>query len=70
MSLDQHRRIHRWIFDNGCTAHSAFLPTMFQEPHLDKMYAAKGTVMSVAGIGSAGLLSNVFYLPDLQAILS
>ena len=70
-SLNQRRRIHRWIFDNGCTAHSAFLPTMFQELHPcnDKMYAANGTVMSVAGIGTAGSLSIVLYLPDLQANL-
>ena len=31
------------------------------------MFAANGTVMTVAGIGTAGSISNVLYLPDLQA---
>ena len=30
LMLDNHRSSHRWIFDNGCTAHSAFLRTMFR----------------------------------------
>ena len=63
--------IDGYIFDNGCAVYSSLLPTMFQKLHPcnDKMYAANGTVMSVAGIGTACSLSDVLYLPDLQANL-
>ena len=33
------------------------------------MYAANGAPMKVTGIGTAGTVPNVLYLPDLQANL-
>ena len=38
-------------------------------PCQDQMLAANGTSMSVCGTGVAGSISNVLYLPDLQANL-
>ena len=69
-TLDKRRSAHRWIFDNDCSAHSAFLHIMFHhiEPCQDQMFAANGTSMSVRGTGVAWSISNVFYLPDLQAV--
>ena len=39
------------------------------EPCQEQMLAANGTSMSVCGTGVAGSISNVLYLPDLQANL-
>ena len=68
---DQHHVKNRWIFDNGCTAHSAFFREMFTDLTTceDVMYAANGTQIRIEGQGNAGSISNVLYLPELQANL-
>jgi hypothetical protein len=66
-----HRRPNRWIFDTGCTAHSAYLHEMFisLQPHDEPMYAANGALMPIGGLGTAGPFSNVLFLPDLRVNL-
>lgn len=66
-----HRNPHRWIFDTGCTSHSAYLRSMFSvlNPHDESMFAANGNAMTVGGIGDAGPFSKVLFLPDLQITL-
>ena len=56
----------KWIFDNGCTAHSAYQRDDFTHMRECKeaMYAANGTSMTVSGFGTAGSIQNVLYLPD------
>jgi hypothetical protein len=69
--VDQHKTEFQWIFDTGCTTHGAYLASMFKDlkPCEDKMYAANGAAMKIEGCGTAGSISRVLYLPELQANL-
>ena len=69
--VDQQCECYTWIFNNGWTAHSASTRQMFTslEPCHYLMYAANGALINVTGIGTAGTVPNVLYLPDLQVIL-
>jgi hypothetical protein len=64
-----HRRPNRWIYDTGCTAHSAYLQSMFHilHPCSETMLAANGAPMNISVQGKAGpFFEDVLCLPDLR----
>jgi hypothetical protein len=66
-----HRRLNRWIYDTGRTAHRAYLRETFHSlvAHDEPMYAANGARMTIGGLGTAGPFSDVLFLPDLRVNL-